>query len=105
MGCLASIKTYNGPAVTLPNNTRIAPAKQGLLPLSRTFSDTARTATNLPALKSSSLVAVGPLCDDGKAVIFNKKCVYAIDNTPQLKKVIDTTPHHLHGTRNTNDGC
>ena len=61
--CLSNIENYSGPSVTLPDNNQIAPAKQGLLPLPQEFSKTACTATNLPSLKSASLLAAGPLCD------------------------------------------
>ena len=70
MHCLSNIENYNGPSVTLPDNKFLYPAKKGILPLPEEFSEESHTATNLPSLKSSSLIAVGPLCDDGKPVIF-----------------------------------
>ena len=80
MDCLSRIRDYNGPSVTLPNNTRISPKKQGLIPLPKEFSENARTATNLPHLKSSSLLATGPLCDDGKVVLFDREKVHVIQH-------------------------
>ena len=70
--CLSNIENYTGPSITLPDNNQIAPAKQGLLPLPKEFSKAACTATNISSLKSASLLATGPLCDDGKVVIFYK---------------------------------
>ena len=52
------------------------------------FSERAKTATNLPKLKSSSLLAVGPLCDDGKIVIFDQNNVHAIDDNDKVKQLL-----------------
>ena len=102
---LTQVKPYKGHRVTLPNNTQIAPAKKGLVPISNAFSDQARTATNLPALKSASLLAVAPLCDDGKLLIFDKHKVVAINDTPSLHKEIEQHKILLTGKRNFHDNC
>ena len=103
--CLSNIEKYSGPSVTLPDNTQIAPARQGLLPLPKEFSKTACTATNLPSLKSSSLLATGPLCDDGKVVIFDKDKVHVIQNNNNIRKMLKSSPVLLQGHRNSTDGC
>ena len=105
LACLSNIKTYTGPSVTLPNNTKIAPSKQGSLPLSKEFSELARTATNLPHLKSSSLLATGPLCDDGKVVLFYHKKVHVLQRTKQYDEFLDSSTVLLNGSRNHFDGC
>ena len=96
---LQEVKGSSGPSVALSDNTHIALEKQGLIPLSNSFSKRDCTATNLTDLKCSSLVAVGSLCDDGKAVIFDKKKVHAIDNTSALQDIITNSAHCLSGNR------
>ena len=80
--------------VQLPNGKYITSSKQGELPLSDDLSPTARTATILPELKSSSLISLGRLCDDGCNIFLNYAKLYAIKN----KKIV------LEGTRNHRDG-
>ena len=70
MDYLNNIKKYVGRSVTLIDNTKIEPVKQGLIQLSNKFSDKVRTATDLPKLQTSSLVAVGPLYGDNTMIIF-----------------------------------
>ena len=69
---LNNVVPYNGTTVTLPDNTKIKPTKQGIVPLSSAFSTQAKTATYSPALRSASLLAVAPLCDDDKQVVFDR---------------------------------
>ena len=92
MNVLSNIKPYLGASVTLPDNTKINPAKQGLVPINKKFSKMARTATNLPELKSASLLAVAPLCDDGKLVVFDDKEVIALEKTKELHSLLKKQP-------------
>ena len=76
--CLQNIESYEGPEVMLPHTGTIAPTLKGQLSLSNKLSKQAQTATSLPALKSSSLVSLGQLCDDNCTVIFDKHKLLAI---------------------------
>ena len=96
---------FKGSSVTLPDASTIQPAQRGKLPLSSAFSDSAKIATNLPQLKSSSLVAVGPLCDDNKLVVFGKKKVITINDSSRIQKALEKEKTLLEGIRNTTDGC
>ena len=80
--------------VQLPNGKYITSSKQGELPLSKELSTTAKIATILPHLKSSSLISLGKLCDDGCNILLNRTKLYAIKN----RKII------LEGDRNHRDG-
>ena len=105
MSVTDNVQPCNGTPVTLPDNTQIIPAQQCTIPLGPAFSTTAKTATNLPHLKISSLVAVGPLCDDNKLVIFDKQQVNAVEPNPTLTKAINNSTSVMHGDRNIEDGC
>ena len=76
--CLTNKEKFNGPSVILPDSTKISPSDQEELPLPPAFSKAAKKTTVLQQLKSTSLVSVGPLCDDNKLVIFDKQKVRAI---------------------------
>ena len=102
---MSEAKKHLGNSVTLPDNTKITSDKQGIIPLNPAFSKTARTATNLPHLKTALLVAVGPLCDDGKLVIFNNKQVIVVEPTSQLISAIKSSVPLLCGKLNAIDGC
>ena len=103
--CLTDVSNYEGPAVTLPDGSQIVPAKRGLVPLSDNFSNKAKRATNLPQLTTSSLLAVGPICDDGNLVIFDDKKVQTIKNSDRIKNILDKENVLLEGLRNKRDGC
>ena len=60
------------PTVQLPDDTTITGNKKGLLPLSSSLSNCAKTAHIFPHLKSASLVSLGQLCDNDCVVILNK---------------------------------
>ena len=61
-------------------------------------------ATVLPRLKSTSLLSVGRLCDDGKMIIFDKEKVRAINHTREVDKLINEQQILLKGQRNWSDG-
>ena len=91
---LSKNKKFNGPPVQLPNNEIICATEKGELPLDPSLSASARTAMVLPKLRSSNLISLGQLCDDGCSITLNKHTMKAIKN----KKVV------LEGTRNKTDG-
>ena len=101
--CLSDIEQYSGSAVTLPDDTKIKPSHKGILPLHSSFSNTAKTATILPKLQSSSLISVGKICDDNNHVIFNKNSVHAIPYNDNIQKIISNTNVLLQGKRNHKD--
>ena len=105
MDVCTDITPFQGPSVTLPDNTSLHPSKKCTIPLGPHFSKEATTATALPHLKSASLVAVGPLCDDNKIVIFDKNAVQAVIPNEKLKTAINQSNVVLQGHRNMNDGC
>ena len=74
--CLKNRKQCVGPNVTFPDATKTSPTEEGELPLPPEFSTAAKKGTVLPHLKSTSLISVGPLCDDNKLVVFDKNKVY-----------------------------
>ena len=105
MGVTANIVPFSGHPVTLPDNTHIIPNKKCTIPIGFRFSKTAKTATNLPHLRSASLIAVGPLCDDGKLVVFDQNVVRDVEPNPQLHAALNGSTTLLQGRRNEFDGC
>ena len=101
--CLSDIEQFSGSSVTLPDDTKIKPSHKGILPLHSSFSNTAKTATILPKLQSSSLISVGKICDDNNHVIFNKNSVHAIPYNDNIQKIISKTDVLLQGKRNHKD--
>ena len=73
--CLDNIQPYEGSSVMLPDAGIIMPTLKGQLCLSKELSSRALRATALPALKSSSLISLGQLCDDDCTVVLDKKIV------------------------------
>ena len=92
--CLSHLRHYSGPAVTLPDNDKIAATQQGNLHIHNTLSTSATKATVLPRLKNSSLISLGQLCDDNCPIVLDKQKLYALKN----KTVI------MEGIRNQEDG-
>ena len=79
----------NGPHVQLPNNELISATSQGESPLSNDLSPAAKSNV-LRKLKSSNLISIGQLCDDGCSIILDKSRMSALKNDKIL----------LEGTRN-----
>ena len=71
--CLKEPSLNTAIQVQLPNASKIGSTVQGQLPLHRKLSTTAKNAIVLPALKSSSLVSLGKLCDDKCNIELDKK--------------------------------
>ena len=78
--CLKNIQSFNGPHVTLPNNSQLQATRHGDLPFSDLLSKEAKTGVILPGLHSSSLVSLGKLCDDGCEILLNDRKMYAVKN-------------------------
>ena len=81
----------NGPKAVLPNNTTIAAAAQGDLPLHPYLTP---KALIYPQLKSESLLSIGQLCDDGCTAVFDKENL----NIYKQNELV------LKGNRNKQDG-
>ena len=103
-GILKNVKPHVGPPVLLPDADKILPLHQGMLPLRKSFSEKASMATVLPILKSTSLLSVGRLCDDGKMIIFDKEKVRAINHTREVEKLINEQKILLKVQCNWSDG-
>ena len=54
---------------------------------------------------STSLISVGPLCDDNKLVVFDKNKVRAMDFIKELEDLLTKQKTLIHGVRNHTDGC
>ena len=72
------MQPYSGPPITLTDDDTISPINQGILSLSHSLSKVAQTATMLSALRISSLISLGQLCDDDCVVLLNKEKLYAV---------------------------
>ena len=94
LSCLNNVESYRGPEVMLPDAGTITPPLKGQLFLSNKLSKQAQTATALSALKSSSLISLGQLCDDNCTVILDNHKLLAI----KKDKII------LQGRKNYLDG-
>ena len=77
---LNNVQHRTGPEVTQPDGTNLNITGTGDLPLHKSLSAQARKGHILPNLTSSSLVALGPLCDDGCTVILTDKTLTAVKN-------------------------
>ena len=92
--CLTNITKAKPCQIILPNAAQVHPSQSGQLPLSKHLSAKAKDATIVPQLKSSSLISLGKLCDDGCNVLLNKKDLKVFKNTKLI----------LKGHRNLTDG-
>ena len=66
---------------SLPNTQSIQSTTEGILALSTSLSNTVRKELVLPQLKSSSLISLGQLCDDGYKVDLDKKALKVLKTT------------------------
>ena len=83
---LHNIQHHDGPEVTQPDGTNMNITGTGELPLHKKLSKKAKQGHILPNLTSSSLVALGPLCDDGCTLILTDKTLTAVkDNDVILR--------------------
>ena len=75
---LNDLELFQGAKVTLPNNVSIQSTEKGNIPFSAKLSASAKDASILPGLESSSLVSLGQLCDDDCEILLNKKSLFVI---------------------------
>ena len=87
------LELFQGAKVTLPNNVSIQSTEKGNIPFSSKLSASAKDASILPGLESSSLVSLGQLCDDDCEILLNKKSLFVIKENELI----------LEGYRNQND--
>ena len=92
--CLTNITRAKPCDIILPNAMAIKPSHSGQLPLSTALSNQAKDATIIPKLKSSSLISLGQLCDDGCNVELDKLNLKVYKNHNLI----------LKGHRNLSDG-
>ena len=81
-------------AIVQPDGAILNADKRGFLNLPPELSEEALQATIVPSLKSTSLISLGKLCDDGCEVKLNSKTLQATKNN----KIVVT------GIRNHQDG-
>ena len=82
--CLTNIKINNTKSIVLPNT--IESAQQGILPLEKELSKTAKTALVLPNLQSAPLITLGQLCDDNYNITLNKNTFEVYKNNTNILK-------------------
>ena len=93
IGVLYNLGHEQGPSVKLPDATTINDSKIGYIPLSTNLSQKAQKARVLKDLKSSSLISIGQLTDDGCTTVIKDSTLTVEKNN----KII------LKGTRNIID--
>ena len=84
-------KLQEGPAATLPDNTKMQASSKGILPLRESLET---LALLYPGLINESLLSIGQLCNQGCVAIFDKYKLYILQNGKQI----------LTGDRNLKDG-
>ena len=62
---LSDLKNIASKAIIIPDGSTIQATQSGILPFAPELSQRAKTAKILPQLKSTSLISLGKLCDDG----------------------------------------
>ena len=92
---LTSIQTVsNGPRVGLPDGSIVQGSQAGYMKLHPALTSHAQKAHIFPCIKSSSLISIGQLCDDGCTVVLNNKEIGIYKNNTII----------LRGKRNFTDG-
>ena len=71
IGVLHNLGHEHGPSVKLPDAKTINDTKVGYIPLSANLSQRAQKARVLKDLKSSSLISIGQLVNDGCTTVVN----------------------------------
>ena len=92
--CLTNVKPTRPCDIVLPDATVIRPTNCGQIPLSSSLSSIAKDTVIIPKLKSSSLISLGQLCDDGYKIELDKKHLLVKKNNQNI----------LKGYRNHEDG-
>ena len=83
---MQQIENVKGPTITLPDASTLTATQAGLIPTSNLLSKKAKRATIVPGLKTSSLIALPQLCDDGCKVLLDDKHLYAIKDKQVVMK-------------------
>lgn len=99
MESLKDIRLYTGTPVILPVADILLPSKQGILEISKKFSQKAQTATVLPHLKSASLISLGQISNDNCTIVMNKQKLITA-KSDKMSISVDKTDNILTGTRN-----
>ena len=92
--CLTNVQPTKPCDIILPNAAVIRPSKCRQIPLLSTLSSTAKDAVIVPKLKSSSLISLGQLCNDGCKIELDRKHILVKKNNENI----------LEGFRNYEDG-
>ena len=90
---LQYLKNELGPSVTQPDNTSLQSLGSWKIPISPALSSSAQHAMILTNLKSSSLISMGQLCDDGCVILLTEDKLRVLKNNKLI----------LNGTRNGQD--
>ena len=80
--------------IIFPDTSTLQANTHGSIPLPSTLSPTGITTTIVPGLKSSSMLSLGLLCDDGCNIILDKHNMYAIK---YKEVVIEGEQNHHYG--------
>ena len=91
---LHNLSVFEGPTVTLPDNSQLQSKEEGEIPLSPLLSTAAKKASVIPGLKSASLISLGQIVDDGCTILLDEKTLLAFKN----KQLV------MQGNRNNKDG-
>ena len=94
-GCAINSKTItHGPTIMQPDKSTLKVKQSCEISFTTQLSEDAKAAYIVPALKNSSLLSIGKLCDDNCIALFTKRKLFIIKNNNLL----------LQGQRNDNDG-
>ena len=92
---LTNVQTIvNGPRVGLPDGSIVQGSQAGYMKLHSALTTQAQDTHIFPGIKSSSLISIGQLCDDGCTAVFNNKEIGIYKNNTMI----------LRGKRNLTDG-
>ena len=78
--CLTKIKSAPNIRIKLPDSSIVNSNTKGELPISKQFTNKARTTRIVPKLTSTSVISTGNVCDDKSTAIFNSGKVYVAKN-------------------------
>ena len=101
--CLTELQEFEGTPVILPSAATLNPTEKGIILLSAALSKTAKTATVLKNLNSSSLISLGQIYDDNCTIILTKNDLLAAKDE-NIKVSVEKKDIILKGTRNFSDG-
>ena len=107
---LRNIQIKSGPMVTQPDGTEMRTYSSGDLPLHHNISAQAKREQTLSTLCSASLIALGPLCNDGSTVVITKKDPVAINDNKvvlqgQINRQDDLWDIPLQANKQCQENC